>query len=62
MLALVRSSFYESKENNLIVEEDRSYRELLKNALSSIYTIIDTGNLREAIHLAQPNNARFDYI
>ena len=40
------------KKTILIVEEDRSYRELLKNALSSIYTIIDTGNLREAIHLA----------
>ena len=40
------------KKTILIVEEDRSYRELLKNALSPIYTIIDTGNLREAIHLA----------
>jgi DNA-binding NtrC family response regulator len=38
------------KKTILIVEEDRSYRELLKNALSSIYTIIDTGNLREAMH------------
>jgi len=36
----------------LIVEEDSSYRELLRNALCSNYRIIDTGNIRETIHLA----------
>jgi two-component system cell cycle response regulator len=41
-----------SKKRIMIVEEDPSYRDLLKNALCSNYKIIDTGNYGEAEQLA----------
>lgn len=39
----------------LIVDEELSYRELLKDALRDHYDVIDTGNSDEALHLAGLN-------
>jgi len=39
----------------LIVDEELSYRELLKEALGSSYRVIDTGSCMEAAHLAVLN-------
>ncbi len=43
------------KKKILIVDEEETYRELLRNALSSFYTIIDTDNCSEGMHLASLN-------
>ena len=43
------------KKKILIVDEELTYRELLREALSSSYKIIDTGDCVEAMHLAGLN-------
>lgn len=44
------------KKKILIVDEELTYRELLRDALSCYYRIIDTDSCREAVHLASLND------